>query len=394
MIRSKTEREGRANIGNLVAGIGIGAAAMYVLDPDRGRRRRALAADKLVLAWHQVRDGADVTARDLANRARGITHELRAGFRGTEADDVVLEERVRSRLGRLVSHPSAIEVRAEDGTVRLSGPVLKAEVDHLIDGVRSIRGVREVKDQLEVHNQPADIPSLQGGAGRRPGSQLDILQDNWAPSTRFLVGTAAGLLLVNAIGRRNVLSIASGIIGGGLLARSISNFPIHRLIGGTGRRVIDIQKTVHIDAPVENVYLLWKNQQNFPRFMSHVQKVEVAGDGRYRWTVSGPGGMPVSWNAIVTQDIPNRVLAWRSEPGSIVGNAGIIRFDRERDGTRVNVRMSYNPPGGAIGHAVAALFGAHPKRAMDEDFVRLKSLLEIGKTRLPGGRVRREEIAG
>jgi uncharacterized membrane protein len=56
--------------------------------------------------------------------------------------------------------------------------------------------------------------------------------------------------------------------------------------------------------------------------------------------------------------------------------------------------MSYNPPGGAIGHAVAALFGADPKRAMDEDFVRLKSLLEIGKTRLPGGRVRREEIAG
>jgi uncharacterized membrane protein len=394
MTTSEVERDTGVNFGNLVAGIGIGAAAMYVLDPDRGRRRRALAADTLALAWHQVRDSADVTARDLANRTRGIANEIGAGLGSEEAEDRVLEERVRSKLGRLVSHPSAIEVRAENGTVTLTGPVLESEVSDLISGVESIRGVRSVENRLEPHKQASDIPSLQGGTGRRAASRLDIFQENWAPSTRFLVGIAGGLMVLGAIGKRNVLSNATGIIGGALLVRSISNMRMRQLLGATGRRAIDIQKTIHVAAPVEEVYRLWRNQQNFPRFMSHVKNVEPAGEGRYRWTVSGPGGLPVSWNAIVTREIPNRLLAWKSEPGSIVGSAGIVRFDRDAYGTRVHIRMSYNPPGGAIGHAVAALFGADPKHAMDEDLVRLKSLLEVGKTRVEGAQVRREEIAG
>src|SRR5882724_2390101 len=121
MFRSKANRDtGLNNIGSVIAGIGIGATAMYVLDPDRGRRRRAIAADKLTLTWHQLRDNADITARDLANRSRGIAHELRAEFNRAQTDDSVLEERVRSKLGRLVSHPSTIEVRAENGTITLS----------------------------------------------------------------------------------------------------------------------------------------------------------------------------------------------------------------------------------------------------------------------------------
>jgi uncharacterized membrane protein len=90
---------------------------------------------------------------------------------------------------------------------------------------------------------------------------------------------------------------------------------------------------------------------------------------------------------------PNRVIAWKSEPDTAAGNAGIVRFDPvEKGGTRVTVRLSYNPPAGAIGHAIATLFNRNPKQAMDEDLVRLKSLVEMGKTRSDGEQVRREEV--
>jgi uncharacterized membrane protein len=91
--------------------------------------------------------------------------------------------------------------------------------------------------------------------------------------------------------------------------------------------------------------------------------------------------------------VPNEVIAWKSVEGSPIGNAGIIRFQRnEKGGTRVDVRMTYNPPAGAIGHAVASFFGADPKHAMDDDLVRLKSLLEDGKTSAHGREIERDEL--
>ena len=102
----------------------------------------------------------------------------------------------------------------------------------------------------------------------------------------------------------------------------------------------------------------------------------------------------MSWNSTITLNIPNKVISWRSEPGSIVQNAGIVRFDAEDGATRVHVRMSYTPPGGAIGHAVALLFGADPKHAMDDDLGRFKSLIEIGKTRAHGELITKEKLAG
>ena len=95
--------------------------------------------------------------------------------------------------------------------------------------------------------------------------------------------------------------------------------------------------------------------------------------------VDGPAGVPVEWDAVITKQVPEQVLAWKSVPGSAIAQAGIIRFDSNTDGsTRVDIRFSYNPPAGAIGHAVAALFGADPKREMDEDLVRMKTLIEGG----------------
>jgi len=179
----------------LLAGAGVGAAAMFVLDPQMGGRRRALARDKVILAQRKTREAASVTARDLKNRTAGLVAEGRSRISVGEISDEVLEGRVRSKLGFLVRHPSAIEVQVANGCVTLSGPVLADEVGQLVNGVRSVRGVSDVDNRLEVHNEPANVPGLQGDKPKPTGQPLDIMQRHWSPSSRFLLGTAGAALL-------------------------------------------------------------------------------------------------------------------------------------------------------------------------------------------------------
>jgi uncharacterized membrane protein len=116
-------------------------------------------------------------------------------------------------------------------------------------------------------------------------------------------------------------------------------------------------------------------------------------NGRSHW-VAGAGGYLHPVDAEITGQRDNQLLAWTSVPGSIVRTSGLVRFDRESDGrTRVQIRMSYCPPAGVFGHAVACLFGADPKSEMDDDLARLKSLLEYGKTRAHGVDITRDEVA-
>ncbi|MBI1899243.1 MAG: SRPBCC family protein [Acidobacteria bacterium] len=367
---------------SLIGGIGLGAGLMYLLDPDRGRRRRAGVRDKVARAIHVSRDALDTTRRDFAHRVQGVGSITRRLLRSQQPDDDVLVARVRTKLGRLVSHPGSIEVSAQDGRVTLRGPVLQREMNRLIDGVVSVRGVCEVDNQLEVHKQARDVPGLQGGPPGPKQPQLDVLQTNWAPATRFVAGTAGGAMAAWGIRQGGVLGAALGVAGLGLLARGASNLELKRLTGvGAGRRAVDVRKTININAPIERVYEFWTQYENFPRIMSHLKDVRDLGNRRSRWTASGPAGTTVEWDAEITELIPNRVLAWKSVRGSGIENSGIVRFDPNPDGsTRVDVRISYNPPAGGLGHAVASLFGKDPRKALHDDMVRVKSLLEIGKT--------------
>jgi len=113
--------------------------------------------------------------------------------------------------------------------------------------------------------------------------------------------------------------------------------------------------------------------------MEHVREVRVTGDGRWHWRVSGPSGIEVEWDAEVTRADPGRLIAWKTVENASVESSGTVRFVPERNGTRVDVSLTYNPPLGALGHAVAALLGGDPKKQLDDDLLRLKSLLEQGK---------------
>lgn len=161
----------------LLGGLGLGAALMYVLDPERGRRRRALVKDKAVKVTNKTGDALGAKSRDWKNRAAGVAAEVKSLARKEVVSDPVLEERVRAEIGRVVSTPGAIEVTSTAGVVTLSGHALASEVDDLISGVRSVRGVEDVVNGLAMHASVDDEPSLQGALG--PRSKAERGRERW-----------------------------------------------------------------------------------------------------------------------------------------------------------------------------------------------------------------------
>ena len=371
-------------------GLSLGARLMYMLDPDHGRRRRAMARDRAIWLAHQAELTIDRGVRDLFNRVQGAADDTFSLLAPQPVSDQVLRERVRSRLGRATSHPHAVEVEVQNGCVTLKGPVLDDEVRRVLWAVRAVPGVKHVENRLEAHRR-ADVPDLQGGS---PPPLPELMQEAWAPATRALVGTAGGVLLAYGAWRRGWKGAVAGSLGLNLLGRALSNLgPRHLLgLGDAETAGIRVQKTIHVNVPVEAVYELLADPERLPQIMSHILAVKKVDDNRYRWTVAGPAGTPVSWDAEIIEKVPNKMLAWKNLPGAIVANSGVVQLDTENAGTRVHIRLAYVPPAGAIGHALATLFGADPKHALDDDMVRLKSLLEHGKTNAHHRAVTLEEV--
>jgi uncharacterized membrane protein len=361
-----------------LGGAAVGLALMYFLDPNSGRRRRARTRDKVVRAARVVNEGAKVTARDTMHRAQGAWAEAKRLFNHEAAvDDAALIGRVRAELGRVVSHPHAIEVAADGGHIALIGPILSYEVRPLLKAVRRVAGVRAVSDQLTVYNEPGSVSALQGGEPRS-GERFELLQENWSPAARVLVGGVGASLMLAATRARGGLCALLGVSGGALVARAASNRDLASLLG-FGRRGISVQKTIYVAAAIERVFHFWTDYQNFPRFMHNVRDVRQLPDNRSHWVVAGPAGVPVQWTAEVTRVVPGELIEWRSISDSDVRHEGEVHFVGTTDGgTRISVRLSYLPPAGAFGHAVATMFGADPKSEMDADLLRMKSMIETG----------------
>ncbi|MCW5977437.1 MAG: SRPBCC family protein [Bryobacteraceae bacterium] len=383
---------------SLIGGLGLGCGLMYFLDPDRGRRRRAVMRDKLAAGGHRLQRELGKAKRDIENRAAGVEAQAKQAVTGAlsrrreEVDDGVLAARVRSKVGRAARQPHAIEVTADRGVVTVSGPILRDEADDLMAAVGSVRGVHETRNHLEVHQSAEGVPSLQGNGPPR-AERSEPRQTAWTPALRVLAGVGGGALAAYGIARRGAVGAAAGVAGAAMLTRATANKTLRRVAGLDGSPAVDIHKTINIQAPPDEVFRFLTTFTNLPRFMAHLREVRDLGDGRYHWVADGPAGVPVSWEAEVTKITPGKLVEWKSLPGSRVGNSGSMRFDPNPDGgTRLTVRISYCPPAGVIGHEVASLFGVDPKHAMDDDFVRLKSLLEHGRTRVRGKLVTQEAV--
>jgi uncharacterized membrane protein len=367
----------RSPILPLLGGLGLGGVVLTLLDPMARERRRTRMRERVMHAMGDTGETFETSARDLGHRARGFAAQAMSGFRKDDMSDDVLAARIRSKIGRLVSHPHEIEVYADQGRVTLAGPVLSHEIERLLNHVWKVRGVRSVINRLESHRRSDYGPGLQNGR-RRSGARFDLMQADWSPARRLLSTLGGGALLAYGIGRKDLAGAALGVMGAGLLARGASNKEFTDMIGaGRGRRSVDFQKTINIQAPIDAVYDFWTNLENFPRFMSRVREVVNRGDGVSHWVAEGPGGVPIEWDAMITKFIPNRVLAWKSIPGMGINSAGLIRFERNPDGsTRVNIRVSGKTPMGAVGQGAAELFGADPESEIDADMMRMKHLIE------------------
>ena len=360
----------------VVTGAALGAAAMYVLDPNKGRRRRAIFRDKTRSSLANITHLAQVSARDISHRVQGFRATARRLFMGSGAtDDLVLIERVRAKMGRVVSHPHAIQIGARDGRITLSGPIVADEASPLLDVVRSVWGVSSIDDHLVVYDRPESIPALQGG-GRRNAMRFENMQEEWTPALRVAAVVGGGALAVCAIRQRGLASLVLATIAVGLTARGAANMPLRRVAGLTReRRTIELQKTIEIAAPREMVYDVWTDCENFPRLMSHVEEVRELDDGRTHWVVRGPAGTHFEWDAVVTRAIRPEVFSWRTEPGAAVQHAGSVHFEDAGAGTRASVKITYNAAGG-LGHAIALLLGSDPKQQMDDDLARMKTFIE------------------
>jgi BON domain len=172
---------------DLLIGAAAGSALMFMLDPSTGTRRRALARDRMTRATRKTRDGLEAAARDIGNRASGLAATTRGRWSDEAVDDATVVERVRAKLGRVCSHPRAIDVDARDGRVTLRGQVLFPEMRAVVATALAVRGVGSVDNQLEAYDTAEGVPGLQG-EGRTAGRLLNLRPRTWAPGTRAMVG--------------------------------------------------------------------------------------------------------------------------------------------------------------------------------------------------------------
>lgn len=142
-----------------------------------------------------------------------------------------------------------------------------------------------------------------------------------------------------------------------------------------------VEESVVISRPVAELYRFWRNLENLPRFMSHLESVERITDTLSRWRATGPAGTSLEWNAEIINEVPDQVIGWRSLEGSDVVSAGSVNFDQKGTGagTRVRVRLQYSPPGGKVGDVVARLLGSDAATQIRQDLQRFKQLVEAGE---------------
>ncbi len=174
--------------------------------------------------------------------------------------------------------------------------------------------------------------------------------------------------------------------GGGLLRltlAAVAGYALYQQVAkrprSLGRHAIHVSKSVTVDRPVGEVFRYWRNLENLPHSMSHLESVRVLPNGRSRWTAKGPVGSKVEWDAETLVERQDEIISWRSVEGADVPNEGTVRFkDLGGRRTEVKVSLTYHPPGGAVGAAIVKLFGEEPGRQVEADLQRFKRAFESG----------------
>ena len=208
---------------------------------------------------------------------------------------------------------------------------------------------------------------------------------------RLAYGLAGGALVALGIRRRSLLGGSVALAGVDLLTKVATGHHLHEALGladgqqGAARIPhqigVQVERAILVNAGPEKAYEFVRNLENLPRFMEHVKEVNAVNDKRSHWVVKAPAGTHVEWDAEIINDLPGKLIAWRSINNPDVENAGSIHFERARRdrGTIIRVEMQYMPPAGVVGAAVARLFGEEPEQQLKADLQRLKQIVETGE---------------
>lgn len=231
------------------------------------------------------------------------------------------------------------------------------------DVVRLVCGVRELASAFAVGATRHPTPGLWA---RVAGDAVDL-------------GLLTAILVKHPDRRLRALAAAAAVMG----VMAVDAFGAMRSARSADRGSDDVtvQAAVTVRRPVRDVYAYWRDFEHLPRFMTHLTEVTDLGSGVSRWTATGPAGTSVTWEAELTADVPEELIAWRSRPDAAVSNSGTVRFGAApaNRGTEVRVQLAYRPPAGRLGAGLAALLGESPRQQIRDDLRRFKQVMETGE---------------
>src|SRR5688572_10472732 len=272
-------------------------------------------------------------------------------------------------------------------------------------GVAEIVAPRQLADLIGVENKPSVFRMM---GLREIGSGIAILSQD-QPASGVWSRVAGDMLDLALLGtqldsnnpeREKTLAAAMSVLGVAAVdlytAKRLSQGP-HGTNGGSQGRPgrskdsvrgivesssgIKVKSAITVGRPVSEVYGFWRNFENLPRFMSHLESVQVLDGRRSHWSARGPAGIRLEWDAETLEDRPNELISWRSLPGGQVDTAGFVRFrpaTKDR-GTEIVVEMRYDPPGGVVGASIAKLFGESGQEVVTRDLQAFKNVMETGE---------------
>ena len=273
-------------------------------------------------------------------------------------NDIVQAQRLARALGWLSICLGVTEIAAPGAVARLAG----------INGRRGLvraLGVREIAHGVGILSRRKPVGWLWS---RVFGDVVDLA----------ILGNAAASPHANI---PRVAAAAAAVTGMTVLDFKASQQFTEVADGIEDDDSIQVRKTIIINRPAEDIYRFWRDFRNLPRVMDHLESVQELDDKRSRWVTKGPAGKHIEWEAEITEERPDELIAWRSLEGSSVENSGSVWFEPATGGrgTLVRVELDYRPPAGRFGAIIAKLLGEEPELQVDEDLRRLKQLMEIGE---------------
>lgn len=226
------------------------------------------------------------------------------------------------------------------------------------------------------------------------GKHSEHAEVNVGGTERWISAIAGGAIAVAGIRSRSLGGVLAAAAGGALVYRGVSGHcPAYASVGASTadhdpaspeeyfEHGIHVEEAMTVNRTPWDLYQFWRNFENLPSFMKHVESVEVLDEKRSHWAIKAPAGTTVEWDAEIINDEPNALIAWRSLGNANVDNAGSVRFvpGPEGRGTEVRVVIDYIPPAGVVGKWVASLFGKNPASQIREDLRRFKRVMETGE---------------